>query len=423
MSGAGGKKRGWLRALVVLAVLAGAGGYAFRDEIALKLGAREVAHAETAAPPSAPKPPSITVAEASRREIAQTLVVTGTLVARDEILVGAQIDGLRLDEYLVDIGDKVEKGQVLARLDRDMLDVQLAQNASSVAKAEAAIAQVNAAIAEAEASRVDAEAALKRAETLKKTGDVTLEIAQTRETAMRVADARLRAQNENLKVAQAERTLAEAQKREIELRLARAEVRAPAAGIVASRTARVGQIVGMTGEPLFRLVRGGEVELEAQATEGRLHSVAPGQSVRVEVAGVEQPVEGRVRLVSPVIDPQNRLGIVKVSLPADRGLRPGLFARGAIETARREGVTAPHSAVLYGAAGARVQVVENDVVVERPVTTGLQDERGVEIVNGLKPGDKVVARAGGFLREGDRITPVTAPAMTADDSDREARAP
>jgi HlyD family secretion protein len=413
MSVARGKKKVWLRALVVMAVLAAAGGYAFRDEIALKFGAYEAARAETAAPP-APKPPSITVAAAERREIAQTLVVTGTLVARDEILVGAQIDGLRLDEYLVDIGDKVEKDQVMARLDRDMLDVQLAQNASSVAKSEAAIAQVNAAIAEAEASRIDAEAALKRADTLKKTGDVTLEIVQTRETTMRVADARLRAQNENLKVAQAERTLAEAQKREIELRLARAEVRAPAAGIVASRTARVGQIVGMAGEPLFRLVRGGEVELEAQATEGRLHSVAPGQSVRVEVAGVDQPVEGRVRLVSPVIDPQNRLGIVKIALPADRGLRPGLFARGAIETARREGVTAPQSAVLYGPSGARVQVVENDVVVERLVTTGLQDDRGVEILSGLVPGDRVVARAGGFLREGDRITPVPVTAVTAD---------
>lgn len=418
-----GRGKIWLRGIVLVAVLAAAGGYAFRNEIGLKLGAKDAGRAGISTPPPAPKPPSITVVAAERREIAQTLVVTGTLVARDEILVGAQIDGLRLDEYLVDIGDTVERGQVLARLDRDMLDVQLAQNASSIAKADAAVAQVNAAIAEAEASRIDAEAALKRADTLKKTGNVTQEVVQTRETTMRVAEARVLAQGENRKVAQAERTLAEAQKREIELRLARAEVRAPAAGIVASRTARVGQIVGMSGEPLFRLVRGGEVELEAQATEGRLHSVAPAQTARVEVAGVEAPVEGRVRLVSPVIDPSSRLGIVKIALPADRGLRPGLFARGAIETARREGVTVPQSAVLYGAAGPRIQVVENDVVIERSVTTGLQDVRGVEIVNGLKAGDLVVARAGGFLRDGDRITPVPIAAVTADAGDAKVSAP
>lgn len=421
MSAGGGKF--WLRGLVLVAVLAAAGGYAFRDKIGLKLGAKDAGQAGISTPPPAPKPPSITVVAAERREIAQSLVVTGTLVARDEILVGAQIDGLRLDEYLVDIGDTVEKGQVLARLDRDMIDVQLAQNASSIAKADAAVAQVNAAIAEAEASRIDAEAALKRADTLKQTGNVTQEVVQTRQTSMRVADARVLAQRENLKVAQAERTLAEAQKREIELRLARAEVRAPAAGIVASRTARIGQIVGLSGEPLFRLVRGGEVELEAQATEGRLHSVAPGQPVRVEVAGVEAPVEGRVRLVSPVIDPTSRLGIVKIALPADRGLRPGLFARGAIETARRDGVTVPQSAVLYGAAGPRIQVVENDLVIERSVTTGLQDMRGVEILNGLKAGDLVVARAGGFLRDGDRITPVPVAAVTADAGDAKVLAP
>ncbi|HEY0292866.1 MAG TPA: efflux RND transporter periplasmic adaptor subunit [Hansschlegelia sp.] len=406
-----------LRWASAVALLAAVGGYAFRDEIALRLGAYDAARAQTSAAPPAPKPPSITVATAKRREIAQTLVVTGTLVARDEILVGAQIDGLRLDEYLVDIGDRVEKGQVLARLDRDMLDTQLVQNDSSIARSEAAIAQVGAAIAEAEASQVDADAALKRAETLVKTGNVTGEVLQTRQTAVRVAEARVRAQNQNLKVAQSDKTLAQAQRREIELRLARAEVRAPAAGIVASRTARVGQIVGMAGEPLFRLVRDGEVELEAEATETRLHSVDVGQTARVEVAGVDDAVEGRVRLVAPIVDPATRLGKVKIALPADRGLRPGLFARGLIETARREGVVVPQSAVLFGPDGPHVQVAADGMVSERAVVTGLQDADGVEITSGLKAGDAVVARAGGFLREGDRITAVAAPDRSADAAD------
>lgn len=407
-------KRVWPKLVLGLVAALAAGGYAFRDDIALRLGAFETAHAENAAEPQAAKPPAITVATATRREIAQTLVVTGTLMARDEILVGSQIDGLRLDEYLVEIGDHVEKGQVLARLDHDMLDTQLVQNDSSIARAEAAVAQVQAAIAEAEASQVDSAANLRRAETLIRTGNVTGEVLQTRQTAVRVAEARVRAQKENLRVAQSEKTLAEAQRKEVDLRLARAEVRAPAAGVVASRTARVGQIVGMAGEPLFRLTRDGQIELEAEVTETRLHSVEPGQSVRVEVAGFPEPVNGTVRLVAPTIDAKTRIGLIKIALPADKSLRPGLFARAEVETARREGIVTPPSAVLFGAAGPRVQVVKDGLVSERSVKTGLQDADGVEILSGVEAGEMVVARAGGFLREGDRVSPVTAPAVSAE---------
>lgn len=404
------KPRRWPFALIGLALIAGVG-FVFQDKIAGALSGAKTGEAEAAAPASGPKPPSITVAVAGRREIAETLVTTGTLVARDEILVGAQIDGLRLEAYLVDVGDHVEKGEVLAQLDRDMIDTQLVQNASNIARAEAAIAQVQAAIVEAEASVVEADAALKRAEQLKKTGNATEETLFARQAASRISAARVEAQKQNLKVAQSEKTLAEAQRRELELRLARAEVKAPASGVVAARTARVGQIVGMGAEPLFKLVRDGAIELEAEATETRLHSVAVGQKALVEVAGVPEPVSGEVRLVSPTVDPASRLGLVKISLPADKGLRSGLFARGRIETARRVGLVVSQSALLYGADGVKVQVVKDGVVHDRPVKTGLSDDSGVEILSGVEDGDQVVARAGGFLRDGDRITPVPAGAQ------------
>ena len=192
-----------------------------------------------------------------------------------------------------------------------------------------------------------------------------------------------------------------------------AEVRAPASGVVSDRTARVGQTVGLAGEPLFRLVRDGEVELEAEVTETRLHSVEAGQPARIEVAGFAEPIEGKVRLVAPTVDAATRLGRVKIALPADRNLRPGLFARGAIEVARRDGVVVPQSAVLFGATGPRVQVVSDGVVAERSVAIGLQDADGVEILRGVSDGELVVARAGGFLRDGDRITAVTPPGARA----------
>ena len=401
------RKRRWPLALVAVVAIGGAA-YAFQNELGALFGDLKSGSAEAAVTAEPPKPPSITVATAERREIAQTLVTTGTLVARDEILVGPQIDGLRLEEWLVEVGDEVKQGQVLARLDRDMLETQALQNRSNVARAEAAIAQTEAAIAEAEAAVVEAEAALKRAETLKKTGNATEELLVSRQAASRIAAARVEAQKQNFRAVTSDKALAEAQGREIALRLARTEVKAPAAGIVASRTAQVGQIVGMAGTPLFRLVRDGAIELEAEATETRLHSVEPGQKARVEVAGVPEPVEGVVRLVEPTVDRSSRLGKVRVSLPADKGLRPGLFARGRIETARRVGVVAPQSALLFGQEGVRVQVVKDGVVQDRKVKLGLSDATGVEILEGLVEGERVVERAGGFLRDGDRITPVEA---------------
>ncbi|GLK74816.1 hemolysin secretion protein D [Methylopila jiangsuensis] len=395
-------RRLWPKALALTLIAAGVAAYAFRDDL-LPAGPATPTEASATARPSAI---AVTVAPVIRREIVQKLALTGTLAARDEILVGAQIDGLRLEAYLVETGDRVEAGQTLARLDRDMLDVALAQNRSTVAKADAAVAQAGAAIAEADAARVEAEAALKRAQQLKSSGNVTGETLQARETAAQVAVARLRAQGEALKLAEADKALAEAQGREIELRLARTEVKAPAAGVVSARTARVGQIVGMGGEPLFRLVRDGAIELVARVPETRLPGLKPGQPVRVEVAGLPDPVWGRVRLVEPVVDAVTRLGLVRVALPDEPDLRAGLFARAAVETARRQALAAPRSAVLYGAQGARVLAVRDGVVAELPVTLGVSDADGVEIADGVTAGETLVARAGGFLRDGDRVLAV-----------------
>lgn len=362
--------------------------------------------AKAATPAIAPRPMTISVASAVRREIAQSIPVSGTLVARDEVLVGARVEGLRLEEYLVDIGDEVEAGQVLARLDRAALDTQLERNASEIAKAEAAIAHASAAINEAEASEVEARAALGRAQTLKQSGNVTDETLQARETAARVASARVGAQRQNLRIAEAEKGVVDAQRRELSLSLARAEVRAPTAGIISHRAARIGQAAGLTGEPLFRIISAGAVELEASVPEARLHTVEPGQLVIVELPGQAKPVLGSVRLVSPVIDPATRLGSVHISLMIEAMPRPGMFARATIETEHHNGLVIPRSAVLVGVEGPRVQVIENGVVATRDVTLGVTDAGGIEIIKGLEPGEDVVARAGGFLRDGNRITAV-----------------
>lgn len=398
--------RRFVKTLAVLLVLgvAAAGGWLFHSGQLPKLD-----EARATQPPEPAKPISVTVTPARIADVSDQLLVSGTLVARHEILVGPEIDGLRVVDILAEEGDSVAKDSVLARLDRSNLDIVLAQNTSSLAKAEASIAQASATVAEAEATEVDALGAFERVKSLQKSGNATLETAMAREAAARVAQARVNAARQALHVAEADRTLVQALRRELELRLGRAEIKAPESGIISRRMIRLGAVVSSSGDPLFRIVQDGVIELAAEVPETALPGIRPGQTAPVLPAGLKQPIAGTVRLVSGAVDASSRLGTVWITLPPDPALRPGQFGRGTIVLARRRGIAVPQSAVLFGDEGAYVQVVDAKGIVEsRAVTTGIKSEGIVELTDGLKDGETVVTRAGGFLRSGDRVTPILA---------------
>ena len=358
-------------------------------------------------------PVATTLARAERHSITETLAVTGSLHAREEIVVGAEVDGLRIVEILADVGDRVEQGQVLARLDGTMLRIQLAQNTSTIAKAEASIAQVKASIAEAQAAEAEAADALKRTQTLGATGTTSPVQLLARETQAKVTAARTTAAEENLRIAKAEEALAEAQRSEIDLKIARTELKAPAAGTISQRAARLGAVAGIVSEPLFRLVRNSEIEFDAEVPETVLPQIEPGQEVEVWLSGVSEAIGGHVRLVDPTVDKTSRLGRVAVALSRHPAMRAGIFARGNITLGRRQAVTVPLSAVVFGKDGAYVQLATNNVVELRNVETGFKRGTRVEIVNGLIEGQEVVVRAAAFTRPGERIMPVRNDAKAA----------
>ena len=195
-----------------------------------------------AAEPS-PKPalaPAVTVTRAVEREVIERAIVTGTLVPREEILVAPEIEGLRITEVLVEEGDVVEKGEVLARLSRDLLEAQLAQNQAAIARADAAISQAGSNIIQAEAAQLEAAQALERVRSLMKGGNATEAVLEQRISASRGAEGRLAAARDALQMAHAERRSAEAQGREFQVRLDRTEIKAPQAGIVSRKNARIG---------------------------------------------------------------------------------------------------------------------------------------------------------------------------------------
>jgi HlyD family secretion protein len=348
---------------------------------------------------------SVTVVRVAPADFTETVLATGSLVAREEILVGPEVEGLRITEVLADEGMRVKKGDVLARLVADTLDAQLAQNDAGLARATATIAQARSSIVQAEARLVESSNAFERAKPLRTAGHMAESAYDTREQAARTAQAQLVAARDGLTAAEAEKAQIEAQRRELAWRRGRTEVVAPADGIVSRRMARIGGYAAGAAEPMFRIVANGEVELDAEVTETRMAALKVGQSARVEVTGLGT-IPGTVRLVSPEVDKGTRLGRVRIFLGDNAGLRVGAFARGSIETASGRGLAVPASAILYGPDGASVQVVRANRVETLRIKTGLVAGVLAEVREGLSEGDVVVSRSGTFLRDGDAVRPV-----------------
>ncbi|MBN9455734.1 MAG: efflux RND transporter periplasmic adaptor subunit [Bosea sp.] len=352
--------------------------------------------------------PSVTVTHAKTTEIVQSVLVSGSIIAREEVLVSPQVDGLSIVAVLAEEGDKVAQGQVLARLDRTTLDVQKAQNEAQIARSDAAIAQANAQIAEADANLVQANNAFERTKALRDSGNASIETFDQRAAAARSAQARANSARQALAIAAADLALAKAQGRDIAVKLERTEIRAPKAGIVSRRTAKLGATASMlpTSEPLYRIIADGAVELEAQVAEVDLPSLRLGQPVAVTPAGAKEALRGTIRLIAPEVDKASRLGRVRVALDGNPSVAIGSFARGIIETGRKRAVTLPLSAITYTRSGATVQTVQDGKIATRKVTLGLTGGGRAEIATGLAQGETVVARAGTFVRDGDLITPV-----------------
>lgn len=330
--------------------------------------------------------PSVTVTEAGQSAAPTTVSVIGTIAARYDTPIGADGDGGRVSAIYVEAGDHVKRGQLLARIDTSVLAPQVAnlQAALELARAEAELAA----------------AEYRRAVAVGKSGALSAEETERRRSNSVTADAKV-------KVAAAQ--LAEAQ-----ARLARAEVRAPADGVILTRSVEVGQTVSPSSGALFRLAEGDEVELRGDVTEQDLPLLKVGQPVSVRLTGGAQVYQGRVRLLGAVIDPQTRLGMVRVSLAPDTNLRPGAFARAEVTVSNAKRIVLPQTAVLTDVKGSYVLVVNAQNKVERrAVRISGMVANGVTIADGVSTTDRVVATAGAFLQVGETVKPVSSPASSS----------
>jgi HlyD family secretion protein len=364
--------------------------------------------ADAAAPVARQAPPAIRVVAAERRELVENLSVNGTIIAREEAAVGTDLNGLTVLALNADEGDVVKKGDVLAVLDRSMLDTQLAQIVASRAQAEANIAQMRAQIGDAEVGVRQAGEGLDRAAALQKKGIATDAQRDNAVNALDSAKAKLDAAEKALAASEAQLAVIDAQKDNVLVQIGKTELRAPADGLILARDATLGGVVSAGSAPLFRIAIDGKLELAANVAETALPRLAKGMPAKIAMPGLDTPVGGSIRRISPEVDQASRLGSIRVELEPSAALRAGNFARGEIELVRREGVAVPTSAVMYQGAKAFLQCVEDGTVTTRPVTLGARAGDMVEIASGLSEGEEVVSRAGTFVADGDKVTPVRA---------------
>ena len=361
---------------------------------------------DTPANPPKQSLPSIVVTEATSRTLVDRIVATGTIRAVEEIYVQPQVEGLSIRSLEADVGDRIAEDAVVARLNDDSLLLEKSQLVATKAKAEASLAQYKVQLGDAKSGAAEAERQYKRARTLGKSGTLSQSSIDQAETAATSAIAKVDSTVQAIAIAEADIKVVESQLADIDLKLARTDVKSPVAGLIAARNAKVGAIASGAGQPMFTIIRDGEIELVADISETDILRMRVGQKASVKVAGGAATLDGSVRLISPVIDPQTRLGAVHIAIDDDQGARSGMYASAEIIIAEAQGVALPLSAVTTDKHGTTTRLVADNVVKQVKISTGIQDGAFIEIKDGLKQGDVVVAKAGAFVRDGDRINPV-----------------
>ena len=344
----------------------------------LLLSGGEEGTGQTAAAGQDGQVPTVTVVVPGRSQVARTITVSGALAARRDQPVGVAGEGGRVTAVHVDAGSWVSAGQVLATLDRSVQSQNAAQLAAQVqvARADAALAQ----------NEYDRSAALVDR------GFVSKADLDRKKAARDAANARIRVAEANLNAMRAQ--------------IGRLNLVAPTSGLILSRSIEVGQVVSPGTGGLFRLARGGEMEMRAQLPQQDLAMIKVGQPASITPIGSDRTFSGSVWQVSPVIDPQSRQGEARIAVPYDPAIRPGGFAEARIAAGATTAPLLPQSAVLSDADGNYVYIINGKNEVERrPIKIGTVGDTGVTIAEGLSGQEAIVLSAGPFLNPGQKVKP------------------
>ena len=318
---------------------------------------------------------TVTAATVTATVLPRIVTASGSVSAWEEVPVGAETGGLVATGVFVDEGQYVRQGQPLVQLNDALLRAGLRQQQAAVQSADANVARDD--------------AALGRARELRERGFLS-------QASLDTALANQRASAAGLASARASLS-------QMQTQLNQATIRAPVSGQILSRSVTRGQIV-QPGAELFRMVRDGRLELDAQVPETELALVRSGMpAIIVSDQGGE--TTGVVRIVTSEVDAQSRLGIARVSLSNGSGLRPGMFARANIDVGAQPALTIPSDAIVFRQGKAGVYVIGgNGAVRFTEIKTGARTGGLAAVTSGLQAGQRVVVQGAGFLGEGDLVS-------------------
>lgn len=327
---------------------------------------------------------TVTLIEAQPRRIERSLIASGPVTAWEEMQLGVELSGLRVTALHADVGQQVRRGQVLLQIDHRTLDSELRQ--------------ANAAYAEAQSGVQLARVNLDRGQALARSQLISASALDELRAGVVQANARA--------------ATTRAQRDGVQLRRDFASLRAPDDGIISKRLVQPGQVV-TAGAELLRLIRQGRLEWRPELPEAELSRVLPGALVSLRDGG-GNTISGRVRAVSPGVDTATRTGTIYADLPEPGELKAGAFVEGRIVTDTAEALMVPAASVVMRDGYAYVFTVDAKNVAHRVrVRTGSSDSGQVELLEGIKPGQLLVATGAGFLGDGDQVSVVAAASTPA----------
>lgn len=333
-----------------------------------------IAASETTASKPSKAALTVTVTQAVPSEWPLLLSVNGNIAAWQEAVIGAEAGGLRLEEVRVNVGDRVKKGQLLARLQSDTLRADLDQTRAS--------------LKEAEASLAEATANADRARRLQPSGMITAQQATQWLTAEQTSRARL--------------AVFKAKIRADEVRLTQTEIKAPQDGSISARLATIGAVV-QPGQELFRLILNDRLEWRAEVPAGDLARLKPGMPATIFTASGTK-VPGTIRMIAPTVDPQTRNGLAYIDITEAQDAKAGMFARGEIALGKSSALTLPQSSVQMRDGFHYVfRLGDDSKVVQTKVTVGRRSGERIEIISGIDATQSIVSNGVGFLVDGDTV--------------------
>jgi HlyD family secretion protein len=336
-------------------------------------------------PNGAPKAAlTVTAVQPQSNALGLQVNANGNIAPWQEAIIGAEVNGLKLTEVRVNVGDVVKKGQVLATFSSDT--------------ARAELLQVQASVAEAQATLAEAAANASRALSLKDTGALSAQQIAQFTTAESTARARVEAARANVTV--------------VQVRLKNSQLAAPDNGVISARAATVGSVVG-AGTELFRMIRQGRLEWRAEVTSTEVARIKPGTEATITAASGAQ-VQGKVRMVAPTVDAQTRNALVYVDVPLHPDVKAGMFAKGTFALGSSNAMTLPQQAlVLRDGFTYALRIDASNKVQQVKLQTGRRVGDAVEILTGTQAGERYVGAGAAFLADGDTVRVVAATAPNA----------